>query len=65
MGAVTDTIERIQEISGKTVAFHKFSILDKSALQEVFAQHGNVEGIIHLAGRFDRKSSTRQCLILN
>lgn len=42
-------IDRIEEITGKQVAFYEVDILDKEALDEVFGRH-TIDAVIHFAG---------------
>ncbi|XP_047481937.1 UDP-glucose 4-epimerase-like isoform X3 [Penaeus chinensis] len=41
-------LERVQNLTGKTVTFHHLSILDRDALKEVFLKH-KVDAVIHFA----------------
>ena len=43
-----ESLRRVQEITGKTLTFHKVDLLDREALREVFAQH-KFEAVIHFA----------------
>ena len=42
-------IERVEEITGKKVKFYEADLLDKAALDLIFAQE-DIEGVIHFAG---------------
>ena len=42
-------IERVEEITGKKVKFYEADLLDKSALDLIFAQE-DIDGVIHFAG---------------
>lgn len=42
-------VDRIQEISGKTVTFYKTDILDKEGMQEIFDKE-KIDAVIHFAG---------------
>ncbi|MDT3428795.1 UDP-glucose 4-epimerase [Paenibacillus forsythiae] len=44
-----EAIKRIGEITGKPFAFYELDLLDRKALDEVFAGH-DVEAVIHFAG---------------
>ncbi|QWU17051.1 UDP-glucose 4-epimerase [Paenibacillus sophorae] len=44
-----EAIKRIGEITGKPFAFYELDLLDKEALDDVFARHA-VEAVIHFAG---------------
>ncbi|XP_037804008.1 UDP-glucose 4-epimerase-like [Penaeus monodon] len=41
-------LERVQDLTGKTVTFHQLSILDRDALKDVFLKH-KVDAVIHFA----------------
>ncbi len=45
----TESLRRVEEITGKTVKFIKADIRDKKALAEVFANN-NIDAVIHFAG---------------
>lgn len=42
-------IERVEEITGKKVTFYEADLLDKEALEKIFANH-EIEAVIHFAG---------------
>ncbi len=42
-------LQRVQEITGKSLTFYKVDLRDRPALEEVF-QRESVEGVIHFAG---------------
>ncbi len=42
-------VERIEQITGKTVRFHEVDLRDRNALREVFDEH-NIDSVIHFAG---------------
>lgn len=44
-----ESLRRIQEISGKRLAFHRIDLLDRKALDQVFAGAG-LDAVIHFAG---------------
>jgi UDP-glucose 4-epimerase len=44
-----EALQRVQELAGKPLAFHKVDLLDREALEAVFA-HTPVEAVIHFAG---------------
>jgi len=44
-----ESVARVEEISGKKVAFHKVDLLDKDATRKVFDQY-NFSCVLHLAG---------------
>ncbi|MFZ6026495.1 MAG: UDP-glucose 4-epimerase GalE [Chloroflexota bacterium] len=43
-----EALRRVQEITGKTLTFHKVDLLDRPALETVFAQH-KIDAVIHFA----------------
>jgi len=43
-----ESLRRVQEITGKPLAFHKVDLLDRDALRAVFAQH-KLDAVIHFA----------------
>ena len=43
-----EALRRVQAITGKTLIFHQVDLLDRDALQNVFAQH-NFDAVIHFA----------------
>lgn len=45
----TLVLERIKQISGKSVTFIKADICDRAAMRQVFNQH-NIEAVVHFAG---------------
>ena len=44
-----ESLRRVQNLAGKSVAFHKVDLLDREALEAVFARNP-VEAVIHFAG---------------
>lgn len=44
-----DVIDRIKEITGKSVSFYKIDIMDEDSLENIFRQH-DVDAVIHFAG---------------
>ncbi|HPS94097.1 MAG TPA: UDP-glucose 4-epimerase GalE, partial [Deltaproteobacteria bacterium] len=44
-----ESLRRVQEITGRNLAFHQVDLLDRSALQGIFAT-GNIDAVIHFAG---------------
>ena len=42
-------IERVEEITGKKVTFYEADLLDKEALEKIFANH-DIDAVIHFAG---------------
>ncbi|WOD06206.1 UDP-glucose 4-epimerase GalE [Marinomonas sp. GJ51-6] len=44
-----EVLQRIEHITGKSVAFHQVDLLDKVALQQVFGAH-SIQAVIHFAG---------------
>lgn len=45
-----EMIDRIREISGKTVKFYQVDLLDKEKLDRIFAENRDIEDVIHFAG---------------
>jgi UDP-glucose 4-epimerase len=45
----TKVLERIEQITNKTVTFVKADVCDENALEQVFAEH-KIEAVIHFAG---------------
>ncbi|PID51358.1 MAG: UDP-glucose 4-epimerase GalE [Pasteurellales bacterium] len=43
------SLERVKEITGKSVHFYKGDILDRTILRKIFAEN-NIESVIHFAG---------------
>lgn len=43
------SLDRVQEITGRTLAFYEFDLLDRGKLEQVFTDH-DIEAVIHLAG---------------
>jgi UDP-glucose 4-epimerase len=44
-----ESLKRVQEITGKTVAFHQTDLRDRPALEAIFKQYA-VDAVIHFAG---------------
>ena len=44
-----DSMERVQEITGKTLAFYEADLLDKAALSRIFKEQ-KIDAVIHFAG---------------
>lgn len=44
-----EALRRVQEITGKTLTFHRVDLLDKAALEATFAAH-KIDSVIHFAG---------------
>jgi UDP-glucose 4-epimerase len=44
-----EALKRVQEIAGRSVAFHQVDVRDRTALLEVFSRHP-VDAVIHFAG---------------
>ena len=47
--ASEESLRRVQEITGKKIPFYQVDLLDKEALEEVFAEN-QIDGVIHFAG---------------
>lgn len=43
-----ESLQRVQEITGKSLTFHKVDLLDREALRNVFTQH-KLDAVIHFA----------------
>ena len=46
----TKNIDGIKKITDATVKWHNVDCTDKSAMDKVFTEQGNIEGVIHFAG---------------
>jgi len=44
------SLQRIQEITGKSLEFHKIDLLNKPAVESVFEKHPDIYAVIHFAG---------------
>ena len=44
-----ESLKRVQELTGKTLAFHKVDLLNKRELDDVF-QRSSIDAVIHFAG---------------
>ena len=44
-----ESLDRVKQITGKSVTFYEFDILDKLALDSIFANH-KIDAVIHFAG---------------
>ena len=44
-----ESMERVQEITGKTLAFYEADLLDKAALSRIFKEQ-KIDAVIHFAG---------------
>ena len=44
-----EALRRVQEITGKKITFYRVDLLDKAALEAVFASHA-IDSVIHFAG---------------
>ena len=44
-----EALDRVEEITGKTVTFYQIDLLDREALREVFEKH-SIDAVIHFAG---------------
>jgi UDP-glucose 4-epimerase len=45
-----ECLKRVEQITGKTVDFHKLDLLDRNALDAVFSQYPKLDAVIHFAG---------------
>lgn len=48
--ASAKVIKRLETITGATIPFYKINVCDEWALEEVFAEHPEIEAVIHFAG---------------
>lgn len=53
-------LERLQKLSGKKIAFYQIDVLHQAALQEVFEQEKQLNGIIHFAAKKSVPQSVAQ-----
>lgn len=44
-----EALDRVEEITGKSVTFYKIDLLDKDGLDDIFASH-EIDSVIHFAG---------------
>ena len=44
-----DTIDKIEQITGKKITFHQIDVTDEKAVDTIFSNH-RIDGIIHFAG---------------
>jgi UDP-glucose 4-epimerase len=44
-----ESLRRVQDITGQTLAFHQVDLLDRQALEDVFKRHA-IQAVIHFAG---------------
>ncbi|HSH27055.1 MAG TPA: SDR family NAD(P)-dependent oxidoreductase, partial [Wenzhouxiangella sp.] len=44
-----ESLKRVEDITGRSLTFHKVDLLDKPALDGVFSQHV-IDSVIHFAG---------------
>jgi UDP-glucose 4-epimerase len=49
MNSKEESLNRVQKLTGKTLEFHKVDLLDKDALDAVFAKQ-SIDAVIHFAG---------------
>ncbi len=48
--ATQESIKRVEDLTGRPIAFFEVDLVDKTKLQEVFAQTSGVQAVIHFAG---------------
>ncbi|RKP07410.1 UDP-glucose 4-epimerase [Thamnocephalis sphaerospora] len=48
--ASTESLRRVEHITGRPLHFYEVDILDRPALEEVFAAHPRIYAVIHFAG---------------
>lgn len=44
-----EALDRVEELTGKSIAFYEKDVRDKAALREIFTNH-NIDAVIHFAG---------------
>lgn len=44
-----EALDRIEDITGKTITFYKTDLLDKNGLDEIFSKH-EIDSVVHFAG---------------
>ena len=49
--AVEEALNRVEKLTGKSVAFYKVALRDRPALDAVFKKEANVDALIHFAGK--------------
>ena len=49
-----ETVEKIEQISGKKVVFYKVDVTEEAAVEPVFAKH-HFDGVIHLLLLYNRQ----------
>lgn len=49
--AVEEALNRVEKLTGKSVAFYKVDLRDRPALDAVFKREANVDALIHFAGK--------------
>ena len=47
--SVSESINRVEELTGKSLSFYEVNILDKDALDAVFKKEGQIDAVIHFA----------------
>ncbi len=57
------SLQRVEKLSGKTLAFVLLNLLDLEGLRQVFAQHGDIDAVIHFAGLKAVGESVQQPLL--
>lgn len=45
-----EAVNRVEKLAGKSIIFYQADVTDEAALAAIFAQHTNIDGIIHFAG---------------
>ncbi len=59
-----ESLRRVEELTGKTISFHQVDLLDKTALEKVFADaDSGFDGVIHFAGKKAVGESVQQPLL--
>lgn len=47
--STAETIERVQQITGKKIAFHEIDVTDQNSVDQIFSDD-TIDGVIHFAG---------------
>jgi UDP-glucose 4-epimerase len=45
-----ESIKRVEDLTGKSIAFYEIDLVDRNNLQDVFAKNQGVQAVIHFAG---------------
>ena len=50
VNASEESLRRVQQLTGKSLAFYPLDLLDLDGLRSIFQQHPSIESVIHFAG---------------